>query len=122
MSLTALDISRLGTVHADLRRLFIAVSQEAAISILCGHRTQQEQNTAFHTGHSRLQWPYSRHNSFPSEAVDVAANPIDWTNLHQFQELADLVKAKALALGIPVEWGGDWPHFADLAHWQLPAK
>lgn len=118
-NLNALSLSRLGTCHPDLKRLILEVSSQTPIVVICGHRTESEQNAAYGTGHSRLQWPLSRHNTYPSRAVDIAPAPLDWDNVARFRALAALVKAEAEAMGIPVRWGGDFESIKDYAHFQI---
>jgi peptidoglycan L-alanyl-D-glutamate endopeptidase CwlK len=97
-----------------------AVVEVTDIAILCGHRTKEEQDKAFGSGNSKLRYPFSRHNKFPSMAVDIAPFPIDWKDIAAFKRLAEIVKQKAAELEITVEWGGDWPSFKDYPHWELP--
>lgn len=112
------SLSRLATAHPDLQRLFAAVVLLTDCSILCGHRGQQEQNEAFETGKSKLQWPMSRHNSIPSTAVDCSPYPLNWSDTQAFKDLAAIIKSTAMQLGIEVTWGGDWA-MRDMDHWQL---
>jgi len=124
-SQTSLD--RLWTCHGDLAALFCDVIKNYDCSIICGHRNAVEQNEAYAAGASKLQWPESRHNTKPSEAVDVAPYPIDWANKKRFYHFAGYVKAKAESMDIPIRWGGDWDsdndlddqHFMDLVHFEL---
>lgn len=44
---------------------------------------------------------------------------VSWHWPH-YDRLAEIVKAAADELQIPVEWGGDWSTFKDGPHWQLP--
>lgn len=120
MSLTAISLSRLATCHDDLQKIVRAVAAERDIAVLCGHRNQADQEAAVASGHSKEHWPNSRHNSYPSEAVDLAPLPIDWGDTAAFDSLADLMKAKAAELGIAIEWGGNFPHLVDKPHYQLP--
>lgn len=117
------SLKRLATCQPELQRLFLAVIEEFDCTILCGHRPEREQMMAYDAGTSKLKWPLSRHNSLPSQAIDVAPSPIDWSNIARFGELAAVVKRKAKELGIEVEWGGEiWPTFKDYPHWQLKKK
>jgi len=53
-------------------------------SIVCGHRGEIAQNEAYSVGNSEVKWPNSKHNKFPSHAVDVAPyekTSIDWNKL-----------------------------------------
>lgn len=56
-------------------------------------------------------------------AVDLAPlvdRQIPWKNWAKFKALADVVKACAADLGVPLEWGGDWTRFRDGPHFQIP--
>jgi hypothetical protein len=111
--------ARLLTCAFDLQRLFREVIRHVDCTILCGHRGKEEQMKAYTTKKSTLPWPHSRHNSMPSQAIDVAPWPLVWTDLHRFKEFAVVVKELGVRMDIPVEWGGDWPNFKDYPHWQL---
>ena len=87
---------RLDTCHRDLRVLFAHVVIDYDCSVICGHREAKEQNEAFASGNSKIQWPDSKHNSIPSLAVDVAPheNVVDWGKL-QSAHFAGYVKGIA---------------------------
>ena len=118
---------RLNGCHNDLRRLFLEVVRNYDCSVLCGHRNEEDQHTAFITKRSKLDWPDSKHNSNPSTAIDVAPYPIDWEDLNRFYHFAGYVLAVADEMNIRVRWGGDWDgdksfsdqNFNDLPHWEL---
>ena len=44
---------------------------------------------------------------------------ISWNPL-LYQPIAHAMKAAAAALGVPIEWGGDWKTLKDWGHFQLP--
>jgi peptidoglycan LD-endopeptidase CwlK len=112
-----------------LQLLFNAVVKSYDCTILCGHRSEEEQNQAFAEGKSKLRFPDSKHNLYPSIAVDVAPYPINWEDVNAFYFFAGLVFSKAHALGIDkkLRWGGDWngnrkfkdETFKDLVHWEI---
>lgn len=110
---------RLATCRPEIQRLVEAVAADHPLMVLCGHRGKEDQHVAFEAGHSKVDWPNSRHNTLPSEAVDLAPLPLVWSDTHAFRMLAFAVKAKADALGIAIEWGGDFATFKDLPHYQL---
>lgn len=118
------SLERLATCHPDLQRfvhaLVAALPPGEDITVLCGHRTQAEQDAAVARGASKTPWPRSRHNSLPSQAVDLAPYPIDWLDDARWARLGALGKQVAAAEGIAIEWGGDWPW--DRPHWQLRAR
>lgn len=119
MPLSAISISRLMTCDIELQKVVKAVAEDFPVMVLCGYRGRIEQEAAFRAGSSKLHWPESRHNSYPSTAVDLAPLPIDWLNLDRFKELAAAIMAKADELGVELEWGGDWDSFVDRPHFQL---
>jgi len=97
------------------------------MTILEGHRGEARQNQMVAEGKSQLRWPKSRHNAFPSMAVDVApyvAGAVSWSWPHYFP-LADHIKATWARLKAEgkvvgeLEWGGDWRSFKDGPHWQI---
>lgn len=118
----AASYRRLSTCHADLQRLVVAAAAEWEIIVVCGHRGEQDQNAAVRNGTSRLRWPHSRHNSTPSEAVDLAPFPLDWEDLGRFDSLARHVLGVAESLGIAIEAGAFWPRFVDRPHFGLTER
>ena len=121
---SAASLAKLATCHHKLQKLARAVIEDIDIVVICGHRTKVEQDKAFETGHSKLQFPESRHNSYPSEAIDIGPivnSLIPWDDHQIWDKLRDIVFAKAKELGIEVEWGGLFPHLVDRPHWQLGA-
>ena len=127
------SIDNLKTCDFLLQNLFNEVIQRIDCSIICGHRGKEEQNEAFDKKASKVRYPDSKHNSFPSMAVDVYPYPFDWdnpdslTNLKKLYFFGGIVKGIAWELGIKVRWGGDWDsdndledqNFNDLVHWQV---
>lgn len=116
------SLEQRATLHPDLIKVVDETSKESNITILCGHRGKEDQDKAYADGKSKLQWPKSRHNSFPSEAVDLAPFPLDWNNVKSFKDLAVKVKEAANKVGVEIEWGGDWVTFKDYPHFQLKKK
>jgi hypothetical protein len=117
------SLAKLGEGHPDIARLVKAtvarMPAESDLTVLCVWRGQKEQNIAFASGKSKLQWPNSRHNCSPARAVDLAPFPTDWNDRHAFVELATYVLAAASDLGIRVRWGGHYAGFPDLPHFEL---
>lgn len=112
-------------------------------TIVCGYRGQDAQNKAHADGASTKTFPNSKHNTFPSVAVDIAPyhkeRPhIRWPSkkmrpktydkdLAEFYILAVMFKMTGERLGIPIrsgfDWDGDWnifdQSFDDLPHHEL---
>lgn len=87
--------------------------------VICGHRGQAEQDSAYAAGRSRLKYPKSKHNRNPSPAFDAIPFPIDWTDIPRFQKLAAVMKKAAETVGVRITWGGDWSSFVDMPHYEL---
>jgi peptidoglycan L-alanyl-D-glutamate endopeptidase CwlK len=117
----------LETCDVELQELFNEVVKNFDCSVLCGHRSEEDQNEAFRANRSKLKFPDSKHNFKPSRAVDVVPYPIDWGNLNRFYMFGGYVKGIAEKLGIKIRWGGDWDNdtmtddqrFMDLPHFEL---
>ena len=119
--------ARLLTCHADLQAVFNRVVQFRDCIIICGGRSQADQDEALRTGKSKLPWPKSAHNARPSRAVDAAPYPLDWNDLDRFRVFAGFVLGVAATMNVPLRWGGDWDGdgtnrdqtFHDLPHFEL---
>ena len=112
----------LDSAHPDVQRLFQAVLAAGHdCTILVGHRGQEEQDECCRRGVSKTPWPTSKHNSMPSNAVDVMPYPIDWDDGKRLDAFALIVFATAAKLGIGVRWGGNFKSLIDKPHWELLA-
>jgi peptidoglycan L-alanyl-D-glutamate endopeptidase CwlK len=118
---------KLDSCHKDLQLLFEDVIKDFDCTVLCGYRNETDQNKAHDEGKSKLKYPNSRHNLYPSAAVDVAPYPIDWNDIKRFYFFSGWVMCKAKQMGIKVRWGGNWKgdynfkdnKFNDLVHFEL---
>lgn len=119
--------AQLKTCHPLLQAVMRRAILITDFSVLKGYRGEAEQTQAFESGNSKLRFPDSKHNEFPSNAVDIAPYPIDWADLESFVFLAGIVKACAWQMGIKIRWGGDWDNdhrmrdenFRDYGHFEL---
>jgi len=121
---TARSQAILSTCHPDLVLLFNEVLKEMDCTIIEGYRNKSNQDEMFEKGNSQLQFPNSRHNVSPSQAVDVAPynkeiHGIDWNDTATWDIFAGVVKRIATEMNISVTWGGDWQTFIDKPHWEL---
>lgn len=111
----------------ELQDLFNEVIKRYDCTVICGFRIEEAQTEAFRTGVSKVNWPNSNHNIYPSNAVDVAPCPIDWGNRKRFYMFIGYVLATADQMGIKIRSGGDWDGdkditdqtFFDLPHFEL---
>lgn len=125
---------RLDTCNHVLIVLFGRVVVRRDCFVACGHRPKEDQEQAFLAGTSRVRWPDSAHNSFPSDAADVCPWPEQWASKDAFLELSEVVReewakmeAEGITEGYELIWGGDWDSdgdrsdqtFDDMPHWEL---
>lgn len=100
------------------------------ISLIYGTRGEAEQNALFGAGKSKLRFPFSKHNSNPSQAVDLQPYPYPRKENDLRAGLgyiAGLAVALARIKGFNIRWGGDWNMngdvvdngFDDLFHLEL---
>jgi peptidoglycan L-alanyl-D-glutamate endopeptidase CwlK len=116
---SAISRKKLLECHPDLQKVILASSERTNLLVVCGHRGKVEQNEAFTNGRSKLSWPHSKHNKFPSEAIDIAPDPLDWSDIGAFKALAKIVLEEAERLKIAIRWGGSWKGFPDFPHYEL---
>ncbi len=109
------------TLHPDLQRVCDLAITVTDFTILCGHRDAKGQEEAWLKKVSKLRWPNSRHNSLPSEAMDLVPHPLDWEDTRSFHYLAGVVMTAAASLGVELVWGGSWK-MRDLPHFELAQK
>lgn len=127
------SFSKLSTCHIDLQTLFYEVVKTFDCQILDGHRNQVDQEQDFIAGHTKLHFPYGKHNTLPSNAVDVSPFPVDWKNTKRFYWFAGYVIGIAQKLkdegkiNHSISWGGNWDgnielneqSFNDLVHFEI---
>lgn len=111
---------RLATCHPDIQKVLNEAIKHYDFSVIWGHRGKEAQNRAYEDGNSKLKWPQSRHNSQPSEAVDIVPYPGAFDNTdEEFYLMATYVYRAAAKVGVRLTWGGHWRSFKDLAHFEL---
>lgn len=119
--------ARLDTCHPLIQKLFNSLIEDYDISIICGHRTEEEQNQAVANGNSKTKYPNSKHNSFPSLGIDAALHPIHWNDDGRNYMFVGIVRERARELGIKIRCGADWDGdyetrdqtFHDIVHFEL---
>lgn len=93
------------------------------LTITCGYRTEDEQNEAYKNGKSRAKFGESKHNFFPSKAIDICPYPINWDNNDsRWQEMALNAMWCAGKLGFEITWGGSFKSIKDMPHFELKEK
>ena len=90
------------------------------LTITCGYRTKEEQDEAYKSGKSRARFGQSKHNFFPSKAIDIVPLPINWDAKDpRWQEMALNAMWCAGKLGFEITWGGSFKSFRDCPHLEL---
>jgi len=119
---------QLETVDPRLKSLCNRVLAHRDISVIQGHRGKTEQEEFFQKGVSKVRWPDSRHNTYPSLAVDVQPAPYNEKTLREdLSYIAGLFIGIGATMGLDIRWGGDWNEngetadnsFDDLFHFEL---
>lgn len=104
------------------------------VFLTCTHRSEEEQEILYmmnkngkdDDGDGKIdesdEWRsnakpgQSKHNKYPSEAIDVAfksaSGKLDWSE-KLFKEFAGLMKAEGIS------WGGDWKKAKDTPHFEV---
>lgn len=124
---------RLRTCAVELQILFDAVVMYHDCTVVYGYRSPEEQAQLYAAGKSKLQAGKSKHNIYPSRAIDVApyipgvGMIVD--DVKYFYLFAGVVftVAQIKDLRNRIRWGGDWDRdgnlndqtFNDLYHWEL---
>lgn len=119
------SLTKLESCDPKLQSLFAEVIKHWDCAILSGHRTQTEQEQLVKEGKSQTM--NSKHLLSPSQAVDVAPYPIDWSDTQRFYYFAGFVLGIAESMGLNIRWGGDWNdnmqvkdnNFNDLVHYEI---
>lgn len=120
------SLTRLAGVHPGLVEVVkLAILRTSVdFTVVEGVRTVAQQRKYVARGSSKtLDSFHLPQADGLAHAVDLAplvAGAIPWNEWARFKELADVVKACAAELGVPVEWGGDWRTFKDGPHFQIP--
>ena len=109
----------LSTCKAPLQQLMNEVIKVTDCSVICGYRGKKAQEQAFTDGKSKARFGQSKHNDYPSSAVDVVPYPLDWMDIDSFNRLGDVIEKKADELGIKIKWGKHFKGLVDYPHYEL---
>lgn len=106
--------TKLAECHKDLQTLFNEVIKYYDCIVLVGFRNAKDQDDAYAEGKSQVKYPFSKHNTQPSLAADVAPFPLDWQDKESFYHfggfvigIAKMLKNSGTILH-DIRWGGDW--------------
>ena len=103
----------------DLANMMLERS-EFDLTITCGYRGKDEQEDAYNKGKSKAKFGQSKHNIFPSQAIDIVPYPINWDDKdRRWQEMALNAMWCAGKLGFEITWGGSFKSISDKPHFEL---
>ena len=121
---------RLKTCDDNIQRLLNELINYIDFAVVCGHRSELQQDIAFKNKKSKVHWPNSKHNKYPAQAVDIvfcnSKGKQVWRDL-QGSMLAGRLIHLADWMGIPIRSGVDWDDdqdvtdqtFMDICHHEL---
>ncbi len=121
------SLAKLATARAELQTLAHNVDARYSIQCICGERNEVDQQKAFRSGMSRVQYPHSKHNVGElagrelSDAIDCIPDPdknpatIDWKDIKEFNKMCDIFLEEAAKLKIKIRLGRDFK-FKDMPH------
>ena len=134
------SMSRLNTCHRDLQTVLHEAIKIVDFSVVYGHRSPEEQKELWMKGRNARGEVVnssevvtfkdgfdkkSKHNYYPSKAVDIIPYPGGWQATEEFYYIAGIIQMIAdrmLAEGKiqhKITWGGRWKNFVDLPHFQI---
>lgn len=117
MPLNERSRKNLNGVHPDLVAVVERAAEREPFLVTEGLRTLERQKTLVRSKKSKTL--NSRH--LTGHAVDLC-DPDGCYDIPDMRAIAKAMKASAIELDIPLEWGGDWKTFVDTPHFQLPWK
>ena len=130
------SLTRLQTCTPEIQRLLTEALEHpdcpCDMTIVYGHRSHDKQAELYAIGRTKpgsivtnAKPGQSRHNSFPSEAIDVGpcnvSGVVLWNDKDKFDAWGEHVKKTADELGIAITWGGDFSWY-DGAHFELTRR
>lgn len=121
-------------VHHVLKFIDVGVAE--------GHRGKERQNSLFQKKKTKVHWPNSKHNTLPSDAIDLVVFVKDFGYIDEnsapkkyrqyYGFLAGIINAYCFEKNYNIRWGGDWnsnadfnepsQNFDDLVHFEITSK
>lgn len=129
--------SRVDTCHPLIKKVMDeAIKDGPDFTVICGHRSVEEQQALYAQGRTKPGDIVthvdginrkSKHNEFPSHAVDIVPYPSLYADKSRCVLLGAYVMGIAHGLDVPLHWGADWDSdwdlkehpFVDLPHFEL---
>lgn len=115
------SLENLDTCDSRLKQLALKVIEGRDCACVWGYRGEADQNTAFAAKQSTKKFPDSKHNVFPSKAMDLVPcinGKISW-NTEQAYQFNGYVMRIVEELGLPIKSGADWDMDHDVTDQKL---
>ena len=112
----------LATCDKRLQELANAMLEKSDfdLTIIEGYRTKDEQERAFKEGKSKAHYGQSKHNSFPSKAIDITPYPLNWDkNDIRWWKMIALAYEVARIKNIKIRCGAFFTGLCDMPHIEL---
>lgn len=116
---------RLSQCCEDIQNVVNEVLYYRDVSVLCGYRSNEEQNDMYKKGTSKAKAGQSAHNFNPSLAIDIVPYPIpmkgnEWdSDAKDWNELNELIMYIAQDKDVKLSWGGNWKSLVDKPHYEI---
>jgi peptidoglycan L-alanyl-D-glutamate endopeptidase CwlK len=95
------------SLHPELKFVIDDVARHFDIALIEGYRGPERQAELVEGNLSRKDFPKSKHNIMPSQAVDLLPYPINRENHLQIAYLAGHMRMAGKCAGVKIVWGGD---------------
>ena len=105
----------LSTLAPDLIYLMNKLADVRNVSLISGYRGKTEQNEYYIKG-TGVRYPFSKHNTYPSLAVDVVPWPTQYESIEELDMMLGSIQALSYTLDITIRLGKyfstrkDYPH------------
>lgn len=114
------SLDQLATIDARLARWLnhLLMVSPVDFTVMEGHRSPERQAQLFEEGKTELKPGHSKHNAYPSRAVDIAPlidGKIPWKDKHTWLVFCGFALGVAAEMGLKLRWGGDWDGDFDTA-------
>ena len=133
-------MANLNTCHRDIQTVLHEAIKYVDFSVVFGHRSEALQAELYAKGRDKDgnvvkisevvtykdgTIKRSKHNFYPSKAVDIIPWPSGWKDDKEFFFVSGVVQAiagqmlKDGRITSSIKWGGRWKTLVDLPHFQL---
>lgn len=101
----------------ELKIVVDELLEHVDITLLDSYREEARQNMLYFSKQSKVKWPDSKHNVWPSDAIDLQPYPYP-TDEKVLWATLGLIAGRAMEIaekhGFKLRWGFDWDSDGDL--------